>query len=302
MSDHLIRAVGLGARVRAIAAVTTNAVERLRSIHDPGPDVTGALGRAATGALLLAAMLEKVTNREPILTVQIIGDGPAGRIVATASPAGWVRAMVANPTATAPARPDGKLNVSGVVGTTGQLVVTRDPGVGEPYEGVVPLTTGEIANDIAHYLNDSEQVPSAVVLGVFAESSGRVGHAGGYMLQVLPGVSDGEADQLTQRVKDLGAVTAQLAQGEGPHRWLERLFPDGFGVLAQVPVRFLCGCSRSRVERALKLLGRDEMQSLLESHHGQPVQLTCEFCKTEYVVPAPDLARLLLELVDEVKS
>ena len=124
--DHLVRAVGLGGRARAVVAVTTDTVEELRRMHDPSPQVAAAIGRLATGALLLASSLEKVTNREPLLTVELEGGGPAGRLVATASPLGWVRATVSNPLAATDPRDDGTLEVSGVVGTEGQLIVTRD--------------------------------------------------------------------------------------------------------------------------------------------------------------------------------
>jgi molecular chaperone Hsp33 len=302
VGDRLLRGLGLGGRIRVVAAVTTETVEELRRIHDPSPEVTAALGRTATGALLLAALLEKVTGREPMLTLEIEGNGPAGRIVATASPAGWVRALVANPHATAPPHPDGKLHVAGVVGTSGHLIVTRDPGIGEPYRGVVPIHTGEIATDLAHYLLDSEQLPAAVVLGVLTLPAGRVGHSAGYLLQVLPGVSDSEADALTERVKALGAVTARLSQGEGPEAWLRHLFPEGYAVLDEVPTHFHCGCSMNRVEAALKLLGTKEVQAILADSASKGADLTCEFCHRIFTVSEKRLEELLRELEDEVRA
>jgi len=299
MGDEMIRAMALDGRARVVAARTTQTVERLRSIHEPSPTVTAALGRVATGALLLVAALEKVTGREPMLTVEIDGGGPAGRLLATASPSGWVRATVANPRATSETRPDGKLDVAAVVGTSGQLVVTRDPGIGEPYRGVVPVVSGEIAKDLAYYLSESEQHPSAVALGVHVVPEVRVEHAGGYLVQLLPGVPDDEAAALAGRVAELGAVTPRMREGEGPEAWLERLFPDGFDILERIPVRFHCGCSRDRVERALKLLGAEEVRQLLDRSRTEPCILTCEFCRTEYTVPPEDLARLLAEIEEE---
>ena len=297
--DTMIRALALGGRARVVAAATTATVERLREIHGTSPTVTAALGRVATGALLLAAALEKVTAREPVLTVEIDGGGPAGRLLATASPSGWVRATVAHPRATAPARDDGKLDVAAVVGTAGRLVVTRDPGIGEPYRGVVPLVSGEIAKDLATYLSESEQTPAAVALGVHVLPEARVSHAGGYLVELLPGVSDAEAEALAARVESLGAVTPRMREGEGPEAWIGTLFPDGYEILDTVPVRFQCGCSRDRVERALKLLGAAEVRELLESSRTEPVTLTCEFCRTPYTVPREDLVRLLAEIEEE---
>lgn len=296
MSDELIRVLALGGRIRAVAATTTATTERLRAIHDPSPTVTAALGRAATGALLLAASLEKVTGREPLLTLEIDGGGPAGRFLATASPGGWVRAMVAEPRATAEPRPDGKLDVAGVVGTRGHLAVTRDPGTREPYRGVVALVSGEIATDVAHYLDESEQTPAAAALGVFVVPEGQVVHAGGYLIQVLPGVNDEEAAALAERVRALGTVTDRLRAGENHRQWLEHLFPDGFEEVGRTQVRFHCGCSADRVERALKLLGAAELSDLVSQSLAEPVVLTCEFCRTNYPISRDRLGELLLEV------
>jgi len=298
VSDHLIRALALGGRARALAAVTTEAVEELRRIHRPTPVVAAALGRVATGAVLLAATLEKPTRREPMLTLEIHGTGPAGQLTATASPRGWLRAMVAEPEASAPARSDGRPDVAAVVGLPGDLVVTRDSGVGQPYRGVVPLATGEIAGDVARYLTESEQTPAAVVLGVRLDDSGRVAQAGGYAVQLLPGVSDQEADRLEERVRGLGAVTESLAAGSGPEEWLRTLFPAGFEVAGTSAVEFRCGCSMDRVERALRLLGADEVADLLGASGSPSVELTCGFCHSVYTVPRDRLAAILLELHD----
>ncbi len=297
MADTLLRGTALGGRARFAAAETTAAVEKLREIHDLSPTVCAALGRTATGALLLAAMLEKLSAREPVVTVEVEGDGPAGRIVATASPGGWVRGFVRHPRAAAAPRPDGKLDVAAVVGRRGTLTVTRDPGVGEPWRGVVPLRSGEIARDLARYLHDSEQLPSAVGLGVFVVPEGRVAHAGGWLVQLLPGVSDDEAEALADRVRRLGPVTAQLRAGRGPEAWLGDLFAGGFEVLGRTPVRFECGCSRERVEKALRLLGPAEIRSLLDEARGksEPAELRCEFCRATYPVSPADLERLLRE-------
>lgn len=291
--------MGLGGRARAVVAVTTDAVEELRRLHDPSPEVTAAIGRLATGALLLASTLEKLTGREPLLTVEVDGGGPAGRLVATASPAGWVRAMVANPLATSDRREDGKLNVSGVVGADGQLVVTRDPGIGEPYRGVVNLVSGELAKDLAYYLSESEQSPAAVVLGVKCVREGRVASAGGLLVQLLPGVSDEEALALTDCIRSLGAVSSRLTEGQGPREWLAQIFPDGCSILGEVPARFFCGCSMERVERALKLLGSDEIRAVLDGGDGDGSDVVCGFCKMAYTLHPARLRALITEVESE---
>ncbi len=295
--DELIRALALDGRARVVAADTHRTVEEIRRIHAPSPPMTAALGRAATGALLLAATLEKVTHREPALTLEIEGNGPGGRILATASPAGWVRATAAHPEADAPSRPDGKLDVGAVVGKVGALAVTRDLGAGQPYRGVVDLVSGEIGEDLARYLLDSEQTPSAVGVGVRLNGDATVAQAGGYMIQLLPGVPEEEAAALAKRVHDLGMITDRLREGIGPEAWLTRLFPDGATLLARQPVEFRCGCSAERVERALKLLGAREVARLIDEKPDEPsIELTCGFCHKRYEVPRGDLVRLLEEI------
>lgn len=292
----MLRALAFNGLVRAVVAETTTAVESLRQIHDPSPTVTAAMGRVATGALLLAATLEKVTRREPVLTVRFAGDGPVGNIVATASPRGWVRCLVDNPHASAPARPDGKLDVRGVVGSSGTLEVARDVGSGVPYSGIVPIVSGEIGEDFAHYLNESEQTPSAVALGVFVVPQGKASHAGGYLIQLLPGLADETRNRLERRIRKMDAVTTLFRNGVSPDDLVERLFPEGCQILDRQQVDFRCGCSMEKVERALKLLGSEEVRSLWRQSSQEPVSLTCHFCRSEYAVSPQTLQRLLDEL------
>jgi len=295
MRDHLVRGLGLGGRVRAVAADTTGVVQELRRIHDPTRTVTTALGRIATGALLLAASLEKVTRREPLLTLELDGGGPAGRIFATASPAGWVRAFVAHPDATAAPTDDGRLDVGSLIGREGSLSVTRDPGTGRPYRGVVPLFTGEVAKDLAWYLTESEQSPAAVVLSVSVEAHGGVSSASGLLLQLLPGVSEEEAADLTVRVRKLGSPASS---GGGPADWLQSLFPDGFDGVESTDVVFRCGCSKQRVLSVLKLLGAREVGEILRDvERGRPAVMTCEFCRTAYELSSDELHAVLEEIV-----
>jgi len=302
MHDVLIRGIALNGRARVVAASTTRAVQELRRIHDPSPEVAAAVGRMATGALILASSLEKVTRKEPVLTAEIQGGGPAGKIVATASPAGWVRAFAADPRATAPRRSDGKLNVAGVVGDQGQLIVTRDPGFGEPFRGVVPIFSGEIAKDFALYLTESEQTPSAVALGVFTKPDVGVSHAGGLLVQLLPGVTENEAHVIEQRIAEMGAITTLMRTGRGPVHWITDLFAGEAEILESTPVEFRCGCSESKVEAAVKLLGAAEVESMLIASRNRAEIVTCEFCKKRYELEMPRLRRLHDEILAETQS
>jgi molecular chaperone Hsp33 len=302
VSDHLIRGFALQGRARVLAAETTGVVEALREIHEPSRTVTAAMGRVATGALLMAAGLEKATAREPMVTIEVSGDGPAGKIMATASPTGWVRSFVANPAADAERITAGKLNVAGVVGTSGFLVVTRDTGASDPYRGVVPLFSGEIAEDLAVYLNESEQTPSAVLLGVLVGLDDHTRHSGGLMIQLLPGVGDDEATTMSSRVAQLGHLTTQLDDGCGPEAWLEHVFGGDVEITDRTPVEFRCGCSRDRVERAIKLLGISEIQGMLDDRPDSDSELTCEFCRTSYPVSPAELRRLAAEVRSDLTA
>ena len=300
--DHLIRGMALDGRARVAAALTTGTAEELRRIHDPSPQVAAALARLSTGAVLLASTLEKVTTREPILTIEADGGGPAGRLIATASPAGWVRATAANPLAATPKGIEGKLDVAGVVGAAGQLIVARDTGDGEPYRGVVALKSGDLAKDLAVYLTESEQSPAAVVFGVLVVPEGRVEISGGMLIQLFPGVSDGEAKTLVDRLGELGALSARIAEGDGPREWLATVFPQGCAILDEVPVRFHCGCSSKKVEAALKLLGVGEIRAAMDEDNDRRALLTCGFCRTDFVLPHERLRELLAEVEAEHRS
>jgi molecular chaperone Hsp33 len=207
--------------------------------------------------------------------------------------------MAANPLATADRRDDGKLDVSGVVGVAGQLIVTRDSGIGEPYRGVVELVSGELAKDLAYYLSESEQSPAAVVLGVKCLREGRVASAGGLLVQLLPGVSDKEALALTDRIRALGAVSSRLSAGQGPREWLAKIFPEGCAIVGEVPARFFCGCSMERVERALKLLGLEEIRAVLEDRRDGSSDVICGFCRMAYTLQPARLRALITEVETE---
>lgn len=288
---YLVRATSADGLVRAFAVDTTTVVAELRERHGTEPAVTAALGRLATGALLFGATLKE---RQHLVTIRIAGDGPAGMLLATANGHGDVRGLVANPQTGVEQVRDGKLNVSGVVGRAGRLTVTRDLGLRQPYVGVVELVSGEVGQDLAHYLASSEQIPSAVGIGVFVQATGDVEAAGGYMIQLMPGVSDRTAAEIEDRVRDLPHPTTMLRQGDSPEDVLSRVFPQGVEMLGRTPVRFHCPCSIERVERALLLLGADALRELREKDADREhTEVTCEFCGRRYALYPADLDRLI---------
>ncbi|HEX6923975.1 MAG TPA: Hsp33 family molecular chaperone HslO [Longimicrobiaceae bacterium] len=291
-SDYMVRATALGGKVRAFSMSGTGLVEELRRRHDTSPVVTAAIGRTAMGALLLAAASLKEAHQ--VLTVDVRGGGPAGRILATATGLGEVRGLVGNPHAHAESIRPGKLNVRGVVGTNGYLAVTKDLGMREPYSGMVELLSGEIGDDLAHYLVRSEQTPSAVGVGVFVVPEGFVEAAGGFLVQLLPGLSEAEAAQIEEEIAKLPHPTRLIRDGLSPEEILKRIFGDEVEPLDRYPVRFACPCSRERFQAAIVTLGSEEIERIIAEEENDRTEVVCHFCNEAYYF-TPDQMQEILE-------
>jgi molecular chaperone Hsp33 len=290
--NYLVRATAFDGLVRAFSIDATEVVGELRRLQGTEPAVTAAIGRLATGALLFGAMLKKADHQ---VTLRIRGDGPAGTLLATADGKGDVRGLVVNPTTDVDQVRNGKLNVSGVVGRNGRLTVTRDLGMRHPYVGVVELVSGEVGDDLAHYLVSSEQIPSAVGIGVFVRPNGSVEAAGGYMVQLMPGVGESTTAEIEEIVGSLPHPTTMLRAGDSPEDILARIFPRGFDVLDRLPVRFHCPCSLERVERSLLMLGEDELRTIMRNDAERGVtEVICEFCTERYELTTAALETLIL--------
>lgn len=267
-------------------------VGEIRRRQGTDPVATAAVGRVALGALLLGALLK---DDEHLVTLRVKGSGPLGSLIASATPSGDVRALVGNP------RPDiaqvaasGKLNVGQAVGLPGNLTVTRDLAMGEPYVSTVELRSGEIGEDLAYYFVLSEQVPSAVGIGVFVSADGEVQAAGGYLAQLMPGADGRDAALLEEAVSALPPPTEMLLGGDGPADILRRLAAtDGFRVQEERAVRFACPCGPERAERALALLGTVEMRAVKEVPDVPGAELTCAFCGEIYRISPEQLDRLI---------
>ncbi|MGI9952388.1 Hsp33 family molecular chaperone HslO [Moorellaceae bacterium AZ2] len=274
MEDYLVRATA-GEGVLALVARTTDLVERARNLHNTSPTATAALGRLLTGAALMSATLKEGQS----VTLRITGDGPLGSLVAVARP-GRVKGYVGEPQVDLPLKGEGKLDVGRAVGR-GTLYVVKDLGLKEPYVGSVELVSGEIGEDLAYYFSSSEQKPSAVGLGVRVEPGGKVGAAGGYLLQLLPGAQEGIAEALENNVREAGAVSRLLAQGLTPEDILRLLLQGlSFKMHEYQPLQFACECSRERLREILLALGEEELERLLAEQGG--AEAVCAFCNRVY--------------------
>lgn len=286
MKDRLVRGTALGGRVRAFSIRTTNLVEELRRRHDTFPTTTAALGRTVTATAMMGAMLKG----EEKLTVQVKGDGPVGQIVADANAKGEVRGYVTNPHIHLPSNSMGKLDVAGAVGTSGFIHVTKDLGLKEPYRGSIPLISGELGEDFTYYFATSEQTPSAVGLGVLVDTDNSVLHAGGFIIQLLPGLSDEEITEIENTLGQLPPVTTLLDQGLEVEDLLRRILPD-VEIHDSMDIVFKCQCSRNRVEKTLISLGESELTQLIEED-GQ-AEVVCHFCNEAYDFTKSELETIL---------
>lgn len=289
MSDHILRAITSDGLVQAAAISSRDLTERARQIHKTLPVATAALGRTLAGASMMGNALK---GHGASLTLQIKGSGPLGTILAVSDSDGNVRGYVTNPQTELPLRPDGKLDVGGAVGQEGSLTVIKDLHMKEPYVGTVNLLGGEIAEDIAAYFVESEQIPTACALGVLVGVDQSVTAAGGYLIQLLPGAGEEIISKIEAGVQRMGPVTPVLEQGADARGLLQTVLSEfQLEFLESHPIEYRCYCSRDRVTRALISMGREELESLIREQ-GQ-ADLTCQFCDAVYHYAKEDLEAIL---------
>jgi len=285
--DYLVRATLANGQARALVAKTTALVEEARRLHDAWPTATAALGRTLTAAVLMAAMLD--TGEK--LTLQVLGDGPVGRILAVAGADGKAKGYLDEPHVDLPLNAGGKLDVAGAVGREGMLYVLRDLGLKEPYRGMTPLVSGEIGLDVAEYFRRSEQARTAVGLGVLVGGAG-VEAAGGFIVQLLPGAGEDIAARLEENVADVTSVTRLLKSGWTPEKILAHLVRElPVEIHGRLPLAYHCGCNRDRFVSPLISLGRTELTSIL-GEQGR-IELRCHFCNALYHFSPAEAQELL---------
>ena len=287
--DYMIRATAGNAQIRAFAVTSRDLVEHARQAHDLSPVAAAALGRTMSAALMMADMLK---GPQDLLTLKIDGDGPIGGILVTADNHGGVKGYVENPAVDLPNNSMGHLNVGGAVGR-GTLTVIRDMGLKDPYVGQTAIRTGEIAEDITYYYAASEQIPSSVGLGVLVNrKEKKVLQAGGFIVQLMPFAEEETISALEKNLREIDAVTKMLSAGDTPEEMLNKVLKGLDPVVTdKSPVEFRCNCGKERYERALVLLGRDEVQKIVDD--GEPVEIRCQFCGKKYSFSPEELKTVL---------
>lgn len=286
--DYLLKATGASGQVRVYISRSSEIVKEAVRIHDTSLTATVALGRMLTGASLMGAML---AEEDQLVTLTLKGNGPLQGIVSTADGGGNVKGYVFEPAADVPLKANGVIDVASGVGF-GTLSIIRDTGAAEPYVGQVDLMSGEIAEDLAFYFTQSEQIPTAVSLGVFVEKDKSPKEAGGFIIQMLPGASDSLADALQERVQNLPPLTKLLAEGKTPEDILAEIFADyDYTINEKIEIKYNCNCSRQRVQKALTTLGTDELKDILRK--DRKASLHCHFCGKDYEFSEDQLIEII---------
>jgi len=286
--DYMVRATAADAQIRAFAVNSTNLTEEARKIHSLSPICAAALGRLMSGALMMGDMLK---GDKDVLTITIEGDGPIRGLLVTVNNKGEVKGYVKNNAVVLPNNAEGHLNVGGAVGN-GTLTVTRDLGLKEPYVGTILLHSGEIADDLTYYFAESEQIPSSVGLGVLVNKDFSVMESGGFIVQLMPGASEEAISKLEGNIKNMPSVTDILREGKTPEELLSMVL-DGLNmeITDTMPVKYHCGCDRDRMERALILLGKKELENFIADK--EDIELKCQFCQNAYKFSIDDLKEML---------
>lgn len=287
MSDYLLKSIAFDGQIRVYVLDATETVMEAQKRHETWSAATAALGRTMIGGILLGATLKG----DEKLTVRVEGGGPIGHIVVDSNGKGEAKGYISNPKVSLPLNDKGKLDVKGAVGTNGTLTVSKDLGMKEPFQGQVPLVSGEIGEDFTYYMANSEQTPSAIGVSVLVNPDESVKAAGGFMIQVLPGAEEETIVELEKTIQNMPMISSLMEQGETPEAILNRLCGAGSPkVLENLPVEFKCDCSKERFANAIVALGTKEIDEMIEEDHG--AEAVCHFCGRKYQFSEEDLEEL----------
>nr|WP_263327870.1 Hsp33 family molecular chaperone HslO [Neobacillus sp. Marseille-Q6967] len=288
MKDYLVKAIAHNKQVRAYAAITTETIEEARRRHDLLGVASVVLGRSMTAGVILGAMLKG----EEKLTIKMNGGGPIGTILVDANAKGEVRGYVSNPHAVPGLNQQGLLDIKAAVGTNGILSITKDIGLNHPFIGQVPIASGEIGEDFASYLLQSEQVPSSVGVGVLVNPDSTIQAAGGFIIQLMPNTEEETIRLIEERLQTIPSISSMIGEGITPEQILQQLLgEENVSILEKSPVQFQCECSRDRISNAILSLGSEEIQDIIYTD-GQ-AEAQCHFCNESYYYNREDLETLL---------
>jgi len=293
LSDKLIKALAYNKEIRAYVVDATNMVSEARKRHDSWNTATAALGRALIGSTLLGTSQKGDVKT----TVRIQGNGTVGFIVVDSDTKGNTKGYIKNPHVSLKLNEEGKLDVSGAVGSEGTLTVSKDLGLKNPFVGQVPLISGELGNDFTYYMVNSEQIPSAIGLSVIVNPDESIKTAGGFMLQVLPEASEETITELENTITNLPLISELMDQGYTPEQILDKLVGENNSkILEEQVVQFKCDCSKERFANSISSLGKTEIQQMIDEDHG--AEAVCHFCRNNYYYTEEELEDLKEDAAD----
>lgn len=291
MADYLVRGLGFNGSVRAFAVSTTDTVGEAQRRHNTWPTASAALGRTMTASVMIGAMLKG----DDSITVKIDGHGPIGPIIVGANAKGEVRGYATHPQVHFELNAQGKLDVRRAVGTEGSLTVVKDLGMRDHFTGQVPIVSGEIAEDFTYYFAKSEQVPSSVGLGVLVDTDNTILAAGGFIIQVMPGVDDETISEIEEHLSTIEPISKMIQKGFTPEQILEAVLGKGHvQILDTMPVKFQCTCSKDRFGAAILSLGEKEIQDMIDE--DGMAEAHCHFCEEKYHYSKEELEDFINEL------
>ncbi len=287
MTDYIVRATAADGQIRAFAITAREMVEEARSAHHTSPVITAALGRLLCGAAMMGTMMK---GEKDLLTIQVQCSGPAQGLTVTADSSGHAKGFPRVPYVELPLNEKGKLDVGGALGL-GVMSVIKDMGLKEPYVGQIALQTGEIAEDLTYYFATSEQVPSAVGLGVLVDKDGSVKQAGGFIIQLMPFTQEEIIDRLEKKITEISSVTEMLEAGNTPEQMLEMILGEfGLEITDTVESGFCCDCSKERVSRAIATLSKKDLDEIIND--GEAIEVKCQFCNKAYHFEVDELKEM----------
>lgn len=287
MNDYLVKALAYDGKVRAYAIRSTDTVGEAQKRHQTWPTASAALGRAMTAGVMMGSMLQG----DDKLTIKIDGGGPIGAIIVDTDAKGHVRGYVTNPQIHFPLNEQGKLDVRKAVGTSGFLSVVKDIGMKDYFTGQVPIVSGEIGEDFTYYFAVSEQIPSSVGVGVLVNTDNTILAAGGFIIQLMPGVDDETISTIEKRLEEMPPISKLIEQGLTPEELLEKILGENqVKVLEKMEISFQCNCSKERFAKAMIGLGKKEIQAMIDEDGQAEVQ--CHFCNEKYVFQKEELEKL----------
>lgn len=288
MEDYIVRGTAADNQIRVFAATTRALVEEARKAHNTSPVATAALGRLLTGGVMMGSMMK---GDKDLLTLQIQCNGPIKGLTVTADSQGSVKGYAYNPNVMLPPSDKGKLDVGKAL-DLGVLSVIKDMGLKEPYMGQTQLVSGEIAEDLTYYFATSEQVPSAVALGVLMNKDNTVKRAGGFIIQLMPFAEDGLAEKLEEKLKNMEPITALLEKGMTPEDIIDSVLGEfGVEIMDTLSAQFYCNCTKERVEKAIVSVGAKELNEMIQE--GKPIEVNCHFCNKNYTFSIEELKEIL---------